>query len=218
MTLSVTSGTLTVTTGTSGAGVAGSGTSSVTITGTVAQINALLNTDGTSTVSYVDSVGGTKTLTLLIHDNGNTGGGDLSAQDTANIVLDNPPVVDLNGAAAGTGATLGYTENAAATAIAPAGVTTDIDSGISRRSPVGCVPGQRRDRDQRSPGPTAPSRFPPARSTSVVLSIMMPAAPTHCPADQPTTTDSTPRRFSTLVEHVPDVYDSDHPSDRGARY
>ena len=38
------------------------------------------------------------------------------------------PVVDLNGAAAGTGATLGYTENAAATAIAPAGVTTDIDS------------------------------------------------------------------------------------------
>ena len=33
------------------------------------------------------------------------------------------PVVDLNGAAAGTGATLGYTENAAATAIAPAGAS-----------------------------------------------------------------------------------------------
>jgi hypothetical protein len=128
VTLSVTSGTLTVTTGGSGAGVAGSGTSSVTITGTTAQINALLNTDGTSTVSYVDSAGGTKTLTLLIHDNGNTGGGDLSAQDTANIVLDQPPVVDLNGATAGTGSTLNYAENAAASAIAPTGTTTDTDS------------------------------------------------------------------------------------------
>ena len=93
VTLSVTSGTLTVTAGGSGAGVSGSGTASVTITGTITQINALLNTDGTSTVSYVDTAGGTKTLTLLIHDNGNTGGGDLSASDTASIVLDQPPVV-----------------------------------------------------------------------------------------------------------------------------
>ena len=94
MTLSVTSGTLTVTAGGSGAGVAGSGTSSVTITGTIAQINALLNTDLTSTVSFIDSAGGSKTLTLLIHDNGNTGGGDLSDSDTAQIILDNPPVAD----------------------------------------------------------------------------------------------------------------------------
>jgi 6-phosphogluconolactonase (cycloisomerase 2 family) len=129
VTLSTTpDGTLTVTAGTSGAVVSNSGTSSVTITGTLTQINALLNTDGTSTVSFVDAVGGTKTLTLLIHDNGNTGGGDLSAQDTASIVLDNPPVVDLNGAGAGTGSILGYTENAAASAIAPAGITTDTDS------------------------------------------------------------------------------------------
>ena len=48
VTLSVDHGTLNVTAGTSGAGVAGSGTASVTITGTTAQINALLNTDGTS--------------------------------------------------------------------------------------------------------------------------------------------------------------------------
>ena len=54
VTLSVTEGTLTVTAGSSGAGVAGSGTVSVTLTGTVAQINALLNTDATSTVSYTD--------------------------------------------------------------------------------------------------------------------------------------------------------------------
>ena len=80
VTLSVTEGTLTVTAGTSGAVVTNSGTSSVTITGTVAQINALLNTDGTSTVSYIDSTdtpAASTTLTLLIHDNGNTGtGGD----------------------------------------------------------------------------------------------------------------------------------------------
>ena len=128
VTLSVTSGTLSVTAGTSGAAVLDSGTSSVTMTGTITQINALLDTDATSTVSFIDPAGGVKTLTLAIHDNGNTGGGDLSAQDTAQLVLDQPPVVDLNGAAAGTGVTLAYTENDPATAIAPAGVTTDADS------------------------------------------------------------------------------------------
>src|SRR5690242_16033141 len=38
------------------------------------------------------------------------------------------PVVDLNGPGAGTGTTLAHSENAAATAIAPAGGTTDVDS------------------------------------------------------------------------------------------
>ena len=88
VTLSVTEGTLTVAAGGSGAGVAGSGTSSVTITGTVAQINALLDTDGTSVVQYTetdDSPSATATLTLAINDNGNTGGGNLTAQDTATI-------------------------------------------------------------------------------------------------------------------------------------
>ena len=46
VTLSVTEGTLTVTAGTSGAVVGGSGSTSVTVTGTLAQINALLNTNG----------------------------------------------------------------------------------------------------------------------------------------------------------------------------
>ena len=57
VTLSVGEGTLTVTAGTSGAQVSGSGSPSVTVSGTVAQINALLNTDGTSTVSYIDNTG-----------------------------------------------------------------------------------------------------------------------------------------------------------------
>ena len=90
MTLSVTEGTLTVTAGTSGAAVVGNGgTSSVTITGTVAQINALLNTNGTSTVSYIDNTdtpSASSTLTLSINDNGNTGtGGALTGSDTATI-------------------------------------------------------------------------------------------------------------------------------------
>ncbi|QAU46357.1 DUF4347 domain-containing protein [Bradyrhizobium guangzhouense] len=77
-TLSVTEGTLTVTSGTSGASVSGSGTSTVTITGTISEINALLATDGASTVSYIDNTdtpSASATLTLAVNDNGNTGTG-----------------------------------------------------------------------------------------------------------------------------------------------
>ena len=69
VTLSVTEGALNVAAGTSGATVSNSGTSSVTITGTVAQINALLSTNGTSTVSYIDNTdapGASATLTLNV--------------------------------------------------------------------------------------------------------------------------------------------------------
>jgi hypothetical protein len=86
VTLAVSDGILNVAAGTSGAGVSNSGTGSVTITGTLVQINALLNTDGASGVSYVENDGNpgtTATLSLTIHDNGNTGGGDLSSTDTA---------------------------------------------------------------------------------------------------------------------------------------
>src|SRR5262249_29861465 len=78
VTLSVGGGTLTVTAGGSGAQVSGSGSASVTVSGTVAQINALLNTDGTSTVSYLDNTdtpGSSTTLTLAVNDNGNSGSG-----------------------------------------------------------------------------------------------------------------------------------------------
>ena len=61
----------------------------MTITGTVAQINALLNTNGTSTVSYIDNTdtpSASATLTLTVDDNGNTGtGGDLVASDSTTI-------------------------------------------------------------------------------------------------------------------------------------
>ena len=102
VTLTVTEGTLTVAAGNSGAGVSGSGTPSVTITGTIAQINALLNTDGTSTVSYIDNTdtpAASATLTLSINDNGNTGtGGPLTGSDTATINLtavDDAPVATI---------------------------------------------------------------------------------------------------------------------------
>ena len=129
VTLSVGEGTLHVDAGTSGAGVSGDNTSSVTITGTLAQINALLNTDGTSVVSYIDNTdtpSASTTLTLHVD-----AGGGLTATDTSIInitAVNDPPVVDLNGADVGTGATLAYTENGTAAAIAPAGVTTDVDS------------------------------------------------------------------------------------------
>ncbi len=126
VTLSTTpDGTLTVTAGGSGAIVSNSGTSSVTITGTVAQINNLLTTDATSTVSFLDATGGIKTLTLAIDDNGNTGGGDLTAQDTAQIILDQPPVV------ANAGNTVSYTEqqtSPSAILVDSAITVTDADS------------------------------------------------------------------------------------------
>ena len=89
VTLAVTEGTLNVAAGTSGAVVTNSGTSSVTITGTVAQINNLLTSNATSTVSYIDNTdtpSASSTLTLTVHDNGNTGtGGDLVSVATSTI-------------------------------------------------------------------------------------------------------------------------------------
>jgi VCBS repeat-containing protein len=89
VTLSVGEGALTATAGSSGATVSGSGGSSVTINGTVAQINALLSTDAASTVSYIDNTdtpSASTVLTLSVNDNGNTGaGGPLSATTTATI-------------------------------------------------------------------------------------------------------------------------------------
>jgi VCBS repeat-containing protein len=94
VTLAVTEGVITIFTGSTGVGVSNSGTSSVTITGTVTQINDLLAGNGGATVNYFDgpnqfdgydAPSATATLTMTVHDNGNTGGGDLSSSDTATI-------------------------------------------------------------------------------------------------------------------------------------
>jgi Ca2+-binding RTX toxin-like protein len=90
VTLSVGEGTLNASVGNSGVTLSGSGTSSLTITGLVSQVNAFLGAIGSnSTLAYVDSSdtpAGSTTLTLSVHDNGNSGaGGDLSSSDTATI-------------------------------------------------------------------------------------------------------------------------------------
>ena len=77
-TLSVVSGTLNVTAGTTGVAVAGSGSNSVTLTGTVAQINSLLAGNLGATADYIissDTPPASDTLTLSVDDGGNTGSG-----------------------------------------------------------------------------------------------------------------------------------------------
>ncbi|MEP9380214.1 Ig-like domain-containing protein [Aquabacter sp. CN5-332] len=103
VTLSVGEGSLDVTAGGSGATVSGSGGSAVTITGTLAQINALFNADASSTLSYLntsDTPAAHVTLTLLVNDRGNTGsGGALIASDTADIAVaavNDIPVLSAN--------------------------------------------------------------------------------------------------------------------------
>src|SRR5256885_14906747 len=129
VTLSVTEGTLAVTAGTSGAVVGGSGTSTVTVTGTLAQINALLNTDGTSTVSYIDATdtpSESAKLTLSINDNGNSGGAALTGSDTAII-------------------NIGAVKDAPAATITPAGHSATEHGSLN-------LQGSQSAGDRRSPG------------------------------------------------------------------
>ncbi|HKS62174.1 MAG TPA: DUF4347 domain-containing protein, partial [Xanthobacteraceae bacterium] len=89
VTLSVGEGTITLAAGNSGVtGITGGGTNSVTFSGTIAQLNALLSGSSTGTLVYIDNTdtpSSSTTLTLLIHDNGNTPSGDLTDSDTATI-------------------------------------------------------------------------------------------------------------------------------------
>lgn len=87
VTLSVDAGTLDVTAGGSGAVVSGSGTGTVTITGTLAQINALLNSDATSNVTFTapQSSPSEVILSITANDNGNSGGAAQSVTVTRTI-------------------------------------------------------------------------------------------------------------------------------------
>ena len=76
--LDATSGLLSATAGTTGVVVSGSGSPVLTLTGTLAQVNALLAGGGGGTVTYLvgsDSPFPTDTLNLSINDNGATGAG-----------------------------------------------------------------------------------------------------------------------------------------------
>lgn len=87
VTLSVSEGFLLATAG-NGETVSGSGTSTITITGTLTQINALLG-GGAGTLSYIDTTDRptNAVLTLSITDNGNIGGGALTASATKAITV-----------------------------------------------------------------------------------------------------------------------------------
>ncbi|TLY21832.1 MAG: hypothetical protein E6K66_08630, partial [Nitrospirae bacterium] len=104
-TVSVTSGTISVAAGTTGVTVAGSGTATVTLTGTLTQINNLLAGNLSGTLTYLnssDTPSPSATLTLSVNDGGNTGtGGALVGSDTATINLtavDDAPVNTVPGA------------------------------------------------------------------------------------------------------------------------
>jgi len=85
VTLGVTNGTLSVTGGT--ATISGSGTGTVILTGTVAQINATLNASNAVTYNPTANYSGNATLSITTNDNGNTGGGVLSDSDTVAITV-----------------------------------------------------------------------------------------------------------------------------------
>ena len=90
-TLSVSEGNITIAAGNSGATVvsATNGTGSVTFSGTIAQINALLNSS-TGTVFYNDNAAppsSQATLTLTVDDNGSNGGSALSGSATTTVNL-----------------------------------------------------------------------------------------------------------------------------------
>ena len=135
-TLSVGYGILKINAGTSGATVvSGSGTSTVVVSGTIAQLNALLNTDATSGFRYIadtDAPPASTNLTVSVNDNGNTGGGGAQTGTATQIITITPvndaPVVDLNGAAAGFDTTASYTEDGTPVSPISGIVLSDVDS------------------------------------------------------------------------------------------
>jgi Domain of unknown function (DUF4347)/FG-GAP-like repeat len=123
-TLSVTQGILTVNNVVVGGATIGTnGTSSVTLTGSVAQINTTLaNATG---VTYLgnSTFTGLDTLTLKVDDGGASGG---SAQSTTKLLgigvvpVVGPPQLDLNGNVAGTGYVVDFLQGGAPVAIVDA--------------------------------------------------------------------------------------------------
>ena len=129
-TLSVVSGTLTASAGTTGVSVSGSGSNTVTLTGTLAQINDLLAGNLGGAVSYLinsDTPPASDTLTLSVDDGGNLGsGGAMTASDTAIINIS-----AVNDAPAATIAAVSYaaTEQTSLTLHGTGLSIADVDAG-----------------------------------------------------------------------------------------
>ena len=98
---------------------------SMTFTGTLTDLNTAL---ASTTYRPAPNYFGTDTLTLLVDDQGNTGGGALTATDTAGIVVapvNDPPVITSNGG--GANASVAVAENTTAVTTV---TSTDVDGGL----------------------------------------------------------------------------------------
>jgi hypothetical protein len=125
VTIAVDYGILTVSTGTSGADVADSGTASVTITGTLAQIQALLDDDASSAIAYTadtDTPPASAGLTTTVDD----GVSPIIDSTTITIAaVNDAPVIDLDPFEPGTGAAASYFEGDLPLLLAPSAIFTD---------------------------------------------------------------------------------------------
>ncbi|QDX25001.1 hypothetical protein FPZ54_02460 [Sphingomonas suaedae] len=140
-TLSVDYGVLNVTAGDSGATiVSGNGTGNVVISGTLAQLNALLRTDATSTVNYTpdtDAPPASAVLTVSVNDGGNTGtGGALIGTATTAIAI-----TAVNDAPTGTDATIAMIEDGSHVLTATDFGFVDADGDAFHSVTITTVPG-----------------------------------------------------------------------------
>ena len=102
LTFEVTSGTLTVGTVTNGAVVSKSGTASVTLTGTLSQVNTTLSAENNVVYRGTSNFNGSDTLTVTANDGGSTGsGGTLTDSKTVAITVNavNDAPVAVSGSA-----------------------------------------------------------------------------------------------------------------------
>ena len=152
-TLSVGYGVINITAGTSGATIdSGNGTGSVVVSGTLAQLNALLNTDSTSVVTFTantDTPPANTAFSVSVNDNVNTGSGGaqtgMASQTIVITAINDVPVADLNGTDAGINTTGSYTEGDAAIKPIAGIVLSDTDNanltGATVRIATGFVAG-----------------------------------------------------------------------------
>ncbi|WP_420468710.1 tandem-95 repeat protein [Panacagrimonas sp.] len=128
-------GTLTATAGNSGiTNLTGSGTSTLSFSGTLAQINSFLGSGGTSTLSYINSSDippSLITLSLSVNDNGNTGGGALMDSASTDIFIgfvDDAPVIISNN---GDPLSLLVAENTSTATVVTTVTSTDVDTPLN---------------------------------------------------------------------------------------
>jgi Ca2+-binding RTX toxin-like protein len=139
-TLAVGFGALNINPGFSGATiVSGNGTGSVVVSGTLAQLNALLHTDGSSTITYTpdtDTPPASTQLSVTVNDGGNTGGAAQTGSDSETITIS-----AINDAPAGSNATLTLDEDAVHGFTAADFGFSDVDGGTFAAVVITTLPG-----------------------------------------------------------------------------